>query len=72
MGKDKSKARYDNMEAWDKSYDSDKDLTKKEQEKINYSRDPKKTREDIWETKGTWKKTKKMLKSGFYGDKKSK
>jgi len=54
------------------NYNSDKDLTKKEQNKIKYSKDPSSAREKIWESKGNWKKTKKLLKSGWYGDKQDK
>lgn len=53
-------------------YDSDKDLTLAEQKKIKYSSDPEKTRQEIWDNKGKWKKTKKLLKAGFYGDKQNK
>jgi len=53
-------------------YDSDKDLTKAEQKKIEYSRNPSKAREKIWDKKGLWKKTKKLVKSGWYGDKQKK
>lgn len=59
-------------EMFKKLYDSDKDLTLAEQKKIKKSRRPSKTRDDIWEEKGTWKKTKKMMKGAFYGDKRAK
>lgn len=53
-------------------YDSDEDLTDKERKEIAESRNPQKTREEIWEEKGTWDKTKKMLKGAWYGDKRKK
>lgn len=53
-------------------YDSDKDLTDAERSKIRNSSNPSKTREKTWEKKGVWDKTKKMLKSGWYGDKQKK
>jgi len=53
-------------------YDSDKDLSKEEQDKIKYSRHPDKEREKLWGKKGMWDKTKKMMKSAYYGDKRSK
>ena len=54
------------------AYDSDEDLNKQEREKIEYSSDPDKTRKQIWKKKGTWDRTKRMLKDAVYGDKRNK
>ena len=67
MGNKKVKKIADSM--W--KYDSDEDLSEKERRKIKESQRPDKTREDIWEEKGTWDKTKKLIKSGWYGDKRN-
>lgn len=53
-------------------YDSDSDLTEKERKKIKYSSNPDKVRKELWEKKGAWDKTKKMMKTGWYGDKRRK
>ena len=53
-------------------YDSDEDLTKEEREQIEQSYNPDKTRKNIWKKKGTWDKTKRMMKSAWYGDKQKK
>lgn len=64
------KPRWDNSDAFfKKGYDSDKDLSDDERKKIARSRNPRKERKKIWEKKGAWDKTKKMMKSAWYGDK---
>ena len=56
------------MEFNDPQYDSDKDLTLAEQKKIRNSKNQDRIREETWDTKDFWKKTKKFLKKGVYGD----
>jgi hypothetical protein len=53
-------------------YDSDEDLTAEDRKKIKESLRPDKTRDKLWEKKGVWDKTKKLLKSKWYGDKQAK
>lgn len=72
MSERKKKAIKSMMEAVGPKYDSDLDLSKKERKEIGESRDPQETREKIWKKKGGWDKTKKMLKSAWYGDKRKK
>lgn len=69
---DKKKVLRNIAETFGPQYDSDKDLTSEERKKIQYSENPKKTRKKIWEERNIWDKTKKMLKSAYYGDKRDK
>lgn len=69
---DKKKVLRNIAETFGPQYDSDKDLTAEERKKIRYSENPKKTRKKIWEERGLWDKTKKMVKSAYYGDKRDK
>jgi hypothetical protein len=52
-------------------YDSDEDLTDKEKKAIKRAEGDDTVRKNIWKKKGFWDKTKKMMKSAYYGDKKS-
>lgn len=68
----KDKARWDRSDAFDPQYDSDEDLTSEERETIKNSPIPSKTRNELWDKKDIWSKTKKLMKSSWYGDKRSK
>jgi len=69
---DKKKFLQGFSDTFGAKYDSDKDLTLREQKAIKNSKNSGLTREQIWELKGNWKKLKKGMKSAYYGDKRAK
>jgi hypothetical protein len=50
-------------------YNSDDDLTAKERKELKKAEGNEVVRKNIWKKKGFWDKTKKMMKSAYYGDK---